>query len=182
MNEDQIGVFVCHCGSNIAGPVDIPALLEYAQELPGVVITLDSTYMCSETGQTMIRDTIKEQNLTKVVIAACSPSLHENTFRRTVKNAGMNPYLLQIANIREGASWVHGKGGESLEKAKRILSGAVARVAEHKPLEQKHYSVPQDALVVGAGISGMEAALKIANYGKKVYLLDKFPSIGGHMA
>ena len=182
-NEVRIGVYICHCGTNIAGVVDVEAVRRYAEELPGVVLAKTYTYMCSEPGQKLIKDTIKEYNLNRVVVAACSPRLHEPTFRRCVAEAGLNPYLFEMANIREHCSWVHMEEPEkATEKAKDLVRMAVSKVGQLEPLEPMTVSVRRDVLVIGGGIAGITAALDLANAGFKVYLVERQPSIGGHMA
>lgn len=178
----KIGVYVCHCGTNIAGVVDVPAVVECAAGMPNVAVARDYRYMCSEPGQTMIQDDIRKLGLDSVVVAACSPALHEPTFQTAVSRAGMNPYMFQMASIREHVSWVTVDPAEATEKAKQIVRAAVYRASLHEPLEKRRIPTKQSVLVVGAGIAGMEAALKCAEGGKKVYLVEKDPSIGGHMA
>ena len=181
--EVRIGVYICHCGSNIAGTVDIEALVQFAKKLPSVVIAKDYIYMCSEPGQSMIAEDIKKLNLNRVVVASCSPTLHEPTFRRVLESMGLNPFFFDMSNIREHCSWVHTHEEEAaLEKAKDLVKMAVARAAELEPLQEKEVDVKANVLVVGAGISGIQAALDIADAGYKVYLVEKEPSIGGHMA
>ncbi len=183
VKQPKIGVFICHCGSNIAGVIDIPKLLEYTERLPHVVIATDYRFMCSDPGQGLIREKIREAGLNRVVVAACSPTLHETTFRRVLNSMGVNVYYFDMANIREHCSWVHsGEEDAALEKAKDLVRMAVARAAELEPLEQKESDVKPSVLVVGAGISGIQAALDVADAGYKVYLVEKEPSIGGHMA
>ncbi len=182
-HQPKIGVFICHCGSNIAGVIDIPKLLEYTKTLPHVVMATDYRFMCSDPGQDLIREKIREAGLNRVVVAACSPTLHETTFRRVLNSMGVNIYYFDMANIREHCSWVHTSEEEAaLEKAKDLVRMAVARAAELEPLEQKESEVKPSVLIVGAGISGIQAALDIADAGYKVYLVEKEPSIGGHMA
>ncbi|UYZ40059.1 MAG: CoB--CoM heterodisulfide reductase iron-sulfur subunit A family protein [Candidatus Methanospirare jalkutatii] len=180
MNRRRIGVYICHCGSNIAGTVDVKDVRAYAESLPNVIIARDYPYLCSEQGQELIKKDIKDLKLDAVVVAACSPRMHEHTFRRAIRDAGMNPYCYEQANIREQCSWVHTKGATA--KAKEIVRAAVFRVALLEPLEEKEVSVLPSALVLGGGIAGIQAALDIANAGFKVYLVEKSPSIGGHMA
>jgi heterodisulfide reductase subunit A len=183
IEEPKIGVFICHCGSNIAGVIDIPKLVEYAATLPHVAIAEDYRYMCSDPGQDLIRERAREKGLNRVVVAACSPTLHEPTFRRVLESMGLNPFFFDMSNIREHCSWVHTHEEEAaLEKAKDLVKMAVARAAKLEPLEQKQVDVKAKVLVVGAGISGIQAALDIADAGYKVYLVEKEPSIGGHMA
>ncbi|MFX0078063.1 MAG: 4Fe-4S binding protein [Candidatus Hermodarchaeota archaeon] len=181
--QPKIGVFICHCGSNIAGVIDIPKLVDYAATLPNVVVAEDYRYMCSDPGQELIRERAREKGLNRVVVAACSPTLHEPTFRRVLESMGLNPFFFDMSNIREHCSWVHTHEEEAaLEKAKDLVKMAVARAAELEPLQEKEVDVKANVLVVGAGISGIQAALDIADAGYKVYLVEKEPSIGGHMA
>lgn len=179
----RIGVFVCHCGLNIAGTVDVEAVTEYARTLPDVVYAVHNRYTCSDPGQEEIRKAIKDQNLNRVVVAACSPRMHEFTFRRTVAEAGLNPYLFEMANIREHCSWCHpSKPEEATQKAKEIVKIAVAKARLLGPLQPIEVPVTNKALVLGGGIAGMNAALDLAEMGFKVYLVEKKESIGGHMA
>ncbi|MEM2969587.1 MAG: FAD-dependent oxidoreductase, partial [Candidatus Bathyarchaeia archaeon] len=179
----RIGVFVCHCGLNIAGTVDVEAVTEYARTLPEVVYAVHNRYTCSDPGQEEIRKAIKEHNLNRVVVAACSPRMHEFTFRRTVAEAGLNPYLFEMANIREHCSWCHpSKPDEATQKAKEIVKIAVAKARLLGPLQPIEVPVTNKALVLGGGIAGINAALDLAEMGFKVYLVEKNESIGGHMA
>ncbi len=179
----RIGVFICHCGTNIAGTVDISRVVEAAGQMPMVVHATENKYNCSEPGQALIRDAIVEHRLSRVVIAACSPRMHENTFRKTVAAAGLNPYLLEMANLREHCSWVHSDGKEAAtDKAIELIRMAVAKVARHEKLFPKQVSLTKRALVIGGGISGIQAALDIANSGYKVVLVEREPTIGGRMA
>mgnify|MGYP000108934267 CR=1 FL=1 len=180
--EVRIGVYVCHCGTNIAGVVNVEEVVEYIKKIPGVVVARHYVYMCSEAGQNLIKQDIKEHKLNRVVVASCSPNLHENTFRRAVAEAGLNPYYFQMANIREHCSWVTEDPKEATEKAKMIVRAAVERVKYHEPLEKKKVEVKDKILVVGGGIAGISAALVCANAGKTVYLVEKSPSIGGMMS
>jgi heterodisulfide reductase subunit A len=181
--EPRIGVFVCHCGLNIAGVVDVEAVTQYARTLPNVVYSVRNRYTCSDPGQEEIRKAIKEHKLNRVVVAACSPRMHEFTFRRTVAEAGLNPYLFEMANIREHCSWCHpSMAKEATEKAKEIVKTAVAKARLLRPLEAIEVPVTNKALVVGGGIAGINAALNLADMGFKVYLVEKKESIGGHMA
>jgi heterodisulfide reductase subunit A len=180
--EPRIGVYVCHCGANIAGTVDVVQVAEYASGLPSVAVARDYKFMCSDPGQDLIKNDIKEMGLNRVVVASCSPRLHEPTFRRAVASAGLNPYLFEMANIREQCAWVHEDREMATEKAKALVSAAVRRVFLHEPLETKEVSVNPCTLVVGAGIAGIQAALEIADSGHKVYLVEREPSIGGNMA
>jgi heterodisulfide reductase subunit A len=178
----KIGVYVCHCGINIAQTVDVKAVAEYAMTLPNVVIGRDYMYMCSDPGQDLIKKDIKELGLTRVVVAACSPRMHEPTFRGAVFGSGMNPYLFEMCNIREQCSWVHTDKAEATEKAKDLVRSAAARASLLEPLEDRYADVTKAVMVVGAGIAGIQAALDIAEAGHKVYLVEKEASIGGHMA
>ena len=180
--EPRIGVYVCHCGSNIAGTVDVEEVVRFAQNLDGVVIARGYKFMCSSPGQGLIQNDIKELGLNRVVVAACSPTMHEPTFRRACQEAGVNPYLFEMANIREHCSWVTEDGKRATEKAKALISAAVRRVYYHQPLETREVTINPNTLVVGGGIAGIQAALKIADSGHRVYLVEKSPSIGGHMA
>jgi heterodisulfide reductase subunit A len=180
--EQRIGVYVCDCGANIAGTVDVPQVVEFAKGLPGVVIAREYKFVCSDPGQDMVKKDIKEQNLNRIVISSCSPRLHELTFRRTLASVGLNPYLMEMANIREHVAWVTEDKALATQKAKALVSAAVKRVSYHQPLENREVAMNPNTLVVGAGIAGIQAALEIANSGHKVYLVEREPSIGGHMA
>ena len=181
MSERKTGVYVCHCGLNIAGTVDVAELAKFAASLPDVVVAREYKYMCSDPGQDLIKNDIKELGLNRVVVASCSPRMHELTFRKVCQDAGLNPYLFEQANIREQCSWVHTDKEKATEKAKDLVRAAVQRVHYHEPLVVKEVPVNPNTLVVGAGIAGIEAALKIANGGHKVYLVERDASIGGHM-
>jgi heterodisulfide reductase subunit A len=178
----RIGVYICHCGTNIAGTVDVEEVTEFASSLVGVAVAKHYAYMCSDPGQALIQEDIREKGLGRVVVASCSPLMHEHTFRRACAEAGLNPFYFQMANIREQCSWVTEDPVRATRKAKGIVAAAVRRVAYHEPLEVKEVPVHPAALVVGAGIAGIEAALRIADSGRKVYLVEREPSIGGHMA
>jgi len=179
--DRKIGVYICHCGSNIAGIVDVSAVVGFAQGLPSVVVARDYKYICSDPGQELIRHDIEELGLNRVVVASCSPNMHEPTFRKVCASAGLNPYLFQMANIREQCSWITEDPHEATEKAKALVSAAVKRVFYHEPLETKEVAVSSNTLVVGGGVAGIQAALEVAASGHKVYLVEKEPSIGGHM-
>jgi len=181
-DEVRIGVYVCHCGTNIAATVDVEALTEFARRLPGVVLARNYKYMCSDPGQDLVKQDIAEQGLTRVVVTACSPLLHEATFRNAAAAAGLNPFLVQMANIREQVAWVTEDHPAALEKAKAHLAAAVQRVALHEPLERKSVSITPSVLIVGGGIAGIQAALTLAEAGKEVILVEREPTIGGHMA
>ena len=178
----RIGVYICHCGSNIAGTVRIGDVMEYMKSLPQVVVAKDYKFMCSDPGQEIIQNDIKELTLERVVVASCSPLMHEPTFRRACEDAGLNRYLLQMTNIREQCSWVTEDGNAATNKAMALIRGAVHRAMYLEPLETKEVDIHPDTLVVGAGIAGIQAALDLADAGKKVYLVEKEPSIGGHMS
>ncbi len=185
MAEDdlRIGVFVCDCGLNIASTVDTEAVRKYAETLPGVVLSMRNRYTCADPGQEEIKKHIEEDRLNRVVVAACSPRLHEPTFRECVSEAGLNPYLMEMANIREHCSWVHGENREAAtEKAKDIVSMAVARARYLMPGYEREISVTDAALVIGGGVAGIQAALDLADAGHQVYLVEKEPTIGGVMA
>jgi heterodisulfide reductase subunit A len=179
---ERIGVYICHCGTNIASIVDVKALAEYAGALPGVVLARDYRYMCSDPGQELIKQDIKEYGLNRLVIAACSPQLHEKTFRNAAERAGLNAYYFQMVNIREHDSWVHEDRKAATAKAEDLLRAAINRVKLHKPLEKRSVAICPTVLVVGGGIAGIHAALSLANAGKQVYLVEREPTIGGHMA
>ncbi len=179
---ERVGVYVCHCGSNIAGTVDVEEVTRWVGRLDGVVVAREYKFMCSSLGQALIEDDIKKEGLTRVVVAACSPHLHERTFRRACANAGLNPFLLQMANIREHVSWVTRDKQAATSKVKALVAGAVARVQRHRPLEPMPVQVDQHTLVLGGGIAGIQAALELADAGYPVYLVEREPSIGGHMA
>jgi heterodisulfide reductase subunit A2 len=178
----RIGVYVCHCGSNIAAQVDVKAVAEYAAAMPGVVLSKDYKYMCSDPGQEMIKQDIKDHQLTRIVVASCSPLLHEHTFRGATADGGLNPYYFHMVNIREHDSWVHEDRTAATEKAKDLVRAAVRRVTLHTALETRQVPIHPDVMIVGGGIAGIHAALTIAKAGKKVYLVEKEPTIGGHMA
>jgi heterodisulfide reductase subunit A2 len=178
----RIGFYVCHCGHNIGSVVDVKAVADYVKTLSGVVVSCEYKYMCSDPGQELIQKDIKEHSLNRIIVASCSPLLHEHTFRTAVEKGGLNPYYFQMVNIRENVSWVHTDKYAATEKAKDLARAAVARVFHHKSLETKHVKIHPDVLVLGGGIAGIHAALTLANAGKKVYLVERDPTIGGHMA
>ncbi|TFG78593.1 MAG: CoB--CoM heterodisulfide reductase iron-sulfur subunit A family protein, partial [Chrysiogenales bacterium] len=180
--ECKIGVYICNCGTNIAKVVDCEAVREYISELPQVAIARTYKYMCSNPGQELIIQDIKEQGLDRVVVAACSPRMHERTFRAALQTAGLNPYMFEMANIREQCSWVHDDLQAATEKAKALTQAAVRRVAHHEALEQMMVDMCPNTLVIGAGIAGLTAALELADAGQKVYLLDKQDQLGGNLA
>src|SRR5512136_2034549 len=179
----RIGVFICHCGTNIAGTVDIPKVIEATKKMPMVTHVEENKYNCSEPGQAAIREAIKKHRLNRVVIAACSPRMHENTFRKTVAAAGLNPYLMEVSNLREHCSWVHADAKEdATQKAIELIRMAVAKVARHEALFPQKVPITKRTLIIGGGIAGIQAALDIANAGYKVVLVEREPTIGGRMA
>ena len=180
----RIGVYVCDCGFNILGVVDVPEVVRYATTLDGVVVSEEYKYMCSDPGQDLIKTDVREQRLNRVVVASCTPTLHERTFRRVVSDAGLNPFLFHMVNIREGVSWVTEDRTKATEKAKALLRAGVWRVTLQEPLEARSEPVCPNVLVIGGGIAGMHAALSLANAnaGAKVHLVEREPSIGGNMA
>ncbi len=178
----RIGVYVCYCGSNIAATVDVEAVAAYSRELEGVRVARTSKYTCSDPGQETIRHDVCELGVDRVVVAACSPRMHERTFRATLQAVGLNPYFLEVANIREHCSWVHSDVHTATGKAKDLVRAAVERVRLHEPLHPRQEPVTRAAMVVGGGIAGIQAALDIANAGHPAYLVERQPSIGGHMA
>lgn len=181
--EKRIGVFVCHCGTNIAGVINIQEVIDYAKTLPNVAHAEAYTYVCSTPGQTMIKDSIKEHNLNGTVVAACSPRLHEPTFRKATEEGGVNPFLFSMANIREQNTWVHMENPEeATKKAKDLIRMEVARASKLEPLTPKTVPVERAAMVIGAGIAGIQASLELADAGIKTYLVEKEPSIGGNMS
>ena len=182
---EKIGVYVCHCGTNIAGVVDVEQVAQWAAaqlKVQGVVVARDYKFMCSSLGQELIEQDIKEQGLTRVVVAACSPHLHEKTFRGACARAGLNPFLCEMVSIREQVSWVHTDKVAATAKAKAVIAGGVTRVAENEALEPLKVPINPATLVVGGGIAGIQAALEIADAGYHVYMVEREPSIGGHMA
>ena len=178
----RIGVYVCHCGNNIAGTVDCEGVAQWSEELDGVTTARDYEFMCSSLGQDMIKDDIREQGLDRVVVASCTPRMHEPTFQRAVAEAGINPYYFEMANIREQCSWVHDDREEATQKAKALVAAAVSRVRHHQALSTNMVPIHPATLVVGGGITGIQAALELANAGYQVYLVEREPCIGGHMA
>jgi heterodisulfide reductase subunit A len=180
--QARIGVFVCDCGTNIAGKVNVPDVVKFAETLDDVIVAKEYKFMCSDPGQELIKQAIRENNLSRVVVASCSPLMHEPTFRGATAEAGLNPFYFQMANIREHVSWVTEDPNAATKKAKALVSAAVRRVALHDPLTKKEVPVRPEILIVGAGIAGIQAALTYANSGKKVYLVEKEASIGGHMS
>jgi heterodisulfide reductase subunit A len=180
---ERVGVYICHCGTNIAGKVNVEEVARWAgASLDGVVVSRDYRFMCSAPGQALVEEDIRKERLTRVVVAACSPHLHESTFRRACAKAGLNPYLMQMASIREHVSWVTRDPARATQKAKALIAGAVERVKRQQPLQPQVVAVNPATLVVGGGIAGLQAALELGDAGYPVYLLEREPSIGGHMA
>ncbi|HUX06104.1 MAG TPA: FAD-dependent oxidoreductase [Acidobacteriota bacterium] len=178
----KIGVYVCHCGSNIAKQVDVFDAVEYAKTLPNVAVAREYKFMCSEPGQDIIKKDIREMGLTRVVVAACSPLMHELTFRKTAEAADLNQYLVQIANVREQVAWVTKSKEAATIKAKALIHGAVNKATYLEPLQTRKVEINPATLVVGGGIAGIQAALDIADAGFKVYLVERDSTIGGNMA
>ena len=182
MEKVKIGVYVCDCGINIAGTVNVGEVVRFAKELPNVTIAREYKYQCSDPGQGMIKDDIRKLELNRVVVASCTPRMHEVTFQNAVAEAGLNPYYFAMANIREHVSWVIKDTTAATAKAKRLVRSAVARVALQQELFARKEPVTPTTLIVGGGIAGIQAALTIADAGYKVYLVEREPSIGGVMA
>jgi len=178
----RIGVYICHCGLNIASKVDVQALERYAATLPKVVLAKTYKFMCSDPGQQLIKEDLAKHGITHLVVASCSPLMHEPTFRGVLQDAGVNPYLYQMVNIREQVSWVTKDLERATQKARLLITAAVRRVALHDALQRSSVPVNPNVLIVGAGIAGISAALTLADAGKQVYLVEREPSIGGHMA
>jgi heterodisulfide reductase subunit A len=177
----KIGVYICHCGVNIAATVNVAEVRDFIARQPNVVAARDYRFMCSDPGQDLIKQDIKNLGVNRVVVAACSPLMHELTFRLAAESAGLNRYLVQIANIREHCSWVHDDRAEATKKACALINAAVRRVALHQPLQITRQPVNKNTLIVGGGIAGIQAALEIANAGYNVYLVEREPTIGGRM-
>jgi len=180
--EVRIGFFICHCGVNISSTVNVADVRDYIATLPNVVVSKDYKFMCSDPGQDLIKNAIKSNRLNRVVVAACSPLMHELTFKNCCEKAGLNRFLFQMANIREHCSWVHSNKDQATLKAKSHANAAVSRVAFQVPLEVRKEKINLDTLIIGAGISGIQAALEIADSGNNVFLVEKEPSVGGKMA
>lgn len=179
----KVGVYICHCGENIAGAVNVEEVKRYASTLPGVTLVRDYLFMCSDPGQDLIKQDIKDGLIDRVVVAACTPRTHEPIFRKAVADAGLNKYLFEMANIRDQDSWAHWHDKEgATAKAKKLIASAVAKAALLEPLTDRFVDVTKASLVIGGGVAGMFAALDLANMGYKVYLVERQPSIGGNMA
>lgn len=179
----RIGVFLCHCGTNIGGVIDVPRVAEEIRKLPDVVLVEENKYCCSEPGQIAIVKAIKENKLDRVVVSSCTPRMHEGTFQKALQNAGLNPYMFEMSNMREHCSWVHAKEPElATLKAVDLVRKAVAKVSKVEPLFEGHLSITKKALVIGAGIAGMQTAIDIADAGHQVILVEREATIGGKMA
>ncbi len=178
----RIGVFVCHCGTNIAKTVDVKKVVEEVKKIPDVAYAVDLLYTCSKLGQSAIEEAIKEHKLDRVVVASCTPRMHEVTFRRCIERAGLNRYMFEMANIREQCSWVIDDKEKATKRAIEIVKAAIGKARKLKPLYPTTIPVEKTALVIGGGIAGMQAALDIARSGYKVILVEKSPTIGGKMA
>lgn len=185
-NEDEafrIGVYICHCGTNIAGVIDPKEVVEFAESLPDVVRATDTLYACADSGQRLIKDEIKKYNLNRVVVSACSVRMHEPTFRAAVSEAGLNPFLMEMANIREQCTWAHGHDRVgALEKAKDLTAAAVAKARFLTSLDMLEVPVTQKAMVIGGGVAGISASLDLAEQGIETILVEKEATIGGVMA
>ncbi len=181
MEEIRIGVYICWCGTNIAKMVDVEDVARELSEMPNVVIAKDYKYMCSDPGQDLIIKDIKKHNLNRIVVSACSPRIHELTFRRTLENAGLNPYMFQMANIREQVSWVHDDRTKATKKAKALVAAAINRIKWHESLEKRTVSINPSTLVIGGGIAGITAALELADTGSQVFLVERERKLGGNM-
>jgi heterodisulfide reductase subunit A len=182
LSKSRIGVFVCRCGTNIAETVDVERVVSHAKKLDYVVLANEYSFLCSDPGQELIKQGVQQNNLNRVVVASCSPLMHELTFQRACEEAGLNSFYLQMTNIREQCSWVIEDVEKATAKAKSMVTAAVKRVRYHQPLTARSVNMNSSALVVGAGIAGIEAALKLADAEKQVYLVEREPSIGGHLA
>ena len=179
----RVGVYICHCGTNIAGVIDPKEVVEFASNLPGVVRSTDTLYACADSGQRLIKEDIKKYNLNRVVVSACSVRMHEPTFRAAVEEAGLNPFLMEMANIREQCTWAHGHDPEgALEKAKDLTAAAIAKASFLQPLDMIKVPVTKKAMVIGGGVAGISCALDLADQGIKTILVEKEPTIGGVMA
>ena len=183
-NEElRIGVYVCHCGSNIGGVIDPEKVVEFAEGLPDVVRATDTLYACADSGQRLIKEDIQKHNLNRVVVSACSVRMHEPTFRAAVSEAGLNPFLMEMANIREQCTWAHGHDREgALEKAKDLTAAAIAKTRFMTSLDMIEVPVTQKAMVIGGGVAGISASLDLAEQGISTVLVEKEPTIGGVMA
>lgn len=183
-NDDlRIGVYVCHCGSNVAGVIDPKEVVKFSEGLPGVVRATDTLYACADSGQRLIKEDIEKYGLNRVVVSACSVRMHEPTFRAAVAEAGLNPFLMEMANIREQCTWAHGHDKEgALDKAKDLTAAAIAKSSFLAPLDMIKVPVTKKAMVIGGGVAGISSALDLADQGIKTILVEKEPTIGGVMA
>lgn len=179
--KKRVGVFVCECGTNIAATVDTAQVADYAKTLPGVVFATNYKYMCSDPGQELIRNAIQEHQLEQVVVASCSPRMHEKTFRNAVGAGGLNQYMMEMVNIREQNSWVHHDKEEATGKARQLVRMAVSKALRNQPLQVATVPITKRAMIIGGGIAGMQAALDIAEGGQEVVLVEREASIGGKM-
>lgn len=179
--KKRVGVFICECGTNIAATVDTVQVAEYAKTLPGVAYATNYKYMCSDPGQELIRNAIQEQQLEQVVVASCSPRMHEKTFRKAVEAGGLNPYMFEMVNIREQNSWVTHDREQATNKAQSLVKMAVSKALRNKPLQVSTVPITKKAMVIGGGIAGMQTALDIAEAGHEVILVEREASIGGKM-
>ncbi|HDD56145.1 MAG TPA: CoB--CoM heterodisulfide reductase iron-sulfur subunit A family protein [Chloroflexi bacterium] len=180
--QEKVGVYICHCGSNIAGTINVEEVAQWAEKNPNVVVARNYEFMCSSTGQELIENDIKEKGLTRIVVASCSPHMHEKTFREATERGGLNPFLFEMANIREHGSWATNDKEAATSKAKALVNGAVERVVHHAPLEKIPVDINPNTLIVGGGIAGITAALELAEGGHHVYLVEREGTIGGRMA
>jgi len=181
-SQPRIGVYICHCGVNISATVDVEQVADFAGTLPGVVVARDYLYMCSDPGQALIQQDIEEHDLNRVVVASCSPRMHEPTFQGAAEEVGLNPYLVEMANIREQCSWVHSDREQATEKAKALVASVVAKAAQLQPLEEREVGVTPGAVVIGGGVAGMAAALDVADTGFPVYIVEQSDHLGGRVA
>jgi heterodisulfide reductase subunit A len=181
-SKPKIGAYICRCGTNIAATVNVDEVVSYVEQIEGVAIARGYDYMCSDPGQDLIKEDIRTLGLNRVVVASCSPLMHEETFKQAVEDGGINPYYFQMANIREQCSWVIRNKEQATKKAKNMTEAAINRVKRHRQLTTRSVNIEPSVLVVGGGISGIEASLKIADAGKQVILVERDTSIGGHMA
>ncbi len=179
--KKRVGVFVCDCGTNIASVVDTERVAQYARQLPGVVFSTTYKYMCSDPGQELVRTAIKEHQLEQIVVASCSPRMHENTFRKAIAAGGLNGYMFEMVNIREQNSWVHHDREQATKKAADLVRMGVSKVLRNKPLQISTIPITKKAMVIGGGIAGMQAALDIAEAGHQVVLVEREATIGGKM-
>jgi len=179
MENIRIGVYVCWCGTNISLIVDVETIAKEIEQLPDVVVSKAYKYMCSDPGQDMIIKDIKEYNLNRIIVAACSPRIHELTFKKVLEKANINPYFFEMVNIREQVSWVHTNSEKATKKSKTLINAAIHRIVHHEAIDKRFVKINPATLIIGAGISGINAALEIADAGRKVYLIERESKIGG---